>query len=333
VTVVCGVLEDEPRQVIEEVAAGAGSPLRQLGVDFDFVYRAPRIKGGADQARGAGPELEDRTSNVQHPTSNVEHGTRNAELSDVRRWTLDVQRSKSLDDLRPGRMAICLGEPPVTYHDLDLGLLGRHQAANAALAVAALAELRRQGWQIPHDAVRRGLAQVCWPARIEVVHRRPTVVLDAAHNLASIAALIETLEESFAPRRRVLVFGASSDKDVRGMLALVTPRFDQVIFTRYVNNPRGVPPEKLAQWAPALPPDHLLCADPAAAWDAAKRLVGPDDLLCITGSFFLAAEMRAEMARRPLAMEASPAKAPPEPTAPASIAAEQEISAEATIFP
>ena len=68
----------------------------------------------------------------------------------------------------------------------DSGLLGRHQAANAALVLAAVEELRRQGWTIPEAAVRRGLAEVRWPARVEVVARRPTVVLDAAHNVASI---------------------------------------------------------------------------------------------------------------------------------------------------
>src|SRR5205823_5688983 len=139
-------------------------------------------------------------------------------------------------------------------------------------------------------AIRRGVADVRWPARIEVVHERPTVVLDAAHNLASIHALVATLDESFAARRRVLVFAASSDKDVRGMLAVVAPRFDQVIFTRYVHNPRAVPPEELARLAPELPAPPLLCESPAAAWDAARRAVAPDDLLCITGSFFLAAD-------------------------------------------
>ena len=83
-----------------------------------------------------------------------------------------------------------------------LGLLGRHQAANAAVALAAVEELRHAGWTIPEAAVRRGLAEVAWPARVEVVARRPTVVLDAAHNAASIAALVEMLDESFSARRR-----------------------------------------------------------------------------------------------------------------------------------
>ena len=131
------------------------------------------------------------------------------------------------------------------FREIALGLLGRHQAANAALVYATADELRQQGWTIPEAAVRQGLAEVRWPARVEVVARRPTVVLDAAHNAASVAALVEVLAESFVARRRWLVFATTQEKDVRGMLERLRGRFDEVIFTRYLNNPRGVPPEEL----------------------------------------------------------------------------------------
>jgi dihydrofolate synthase/folylpolyglutamate synthase len=65
------------------------------------------------------------------------------------------------------------------------GLLGEHQAANAAVAVACVERMREQGWDIPDTAVASGLANVAWPARLEVVGRRPIVVLDCAHNIAS----------------------------------------------------------------------------------------------------------------------------------------------------
>ncbi|HUY31802.1 MAG TPA: Mur ligase family protein [Pirellulales bacterium] len=181
---------------------------------------------------------------------------------------------------------------------LSIGLLGRHQAANAAVALATLDELARQGWVLPDDAVRRGLAEVRWPARIEVVGRRPTVVLDTAHNVASIEALLATLDESFgAPRERLLVFATTRDKELRGMLQLLLPRFDRVIFTRYQNNPRGVPTEELAEIALDLfGREYPTGPDPASAWDAVRAVAGDDDLICITGSFFIAAELRTEMA-------------------------------------
>lgn len=183
---------------------------------------------------------------------------------------------------------------------IELNLLGRHQAANAAVALAALEQLRVHGFKVGETAVREGLGRVRWPARVEVVGRRPAIVLDAAHNVASAAALLETIDESFAARRRILVFASTKDKDLRGMLARLLPRFEHVIFTRYLNNPRFVPPEDLAELAHELGTGCQIARDPAAAWDDVRQLAQPDDLVCITGSFFIAAEMRDEIDRRPL---------------------------------
>ncbi len=208
------------------------------------------------------------------------------------------------------------GSAATRHHDLtsvELGLVGRHQAANAAVALAALEELRRSGWTIPETAIRRGLAEIAWPARVEVVSRRPTVVLDAAHNVASIAALVEVLDESFSANRRLLMFATTQEKDHRGMLQQLLGRFDHVILTRYSNNPRSVAPEELLELARQVSPLPLgegpgvraatgvratveIAATPAEAWAAARRIAKPDDLICITGSFFLASEIRPRIA-------------------------------------
>ncbi len=189
--------------------------------------------------------------------------------------------------------------PEAELRDVELSLVGRHQAANAAVALATLMELRAQGWNIPDAAIRRGLAEVDWPARVEVVSRRPTVVIDAAHNVASIEALLESLEESFSVRKRVLIFATSRDKDIRGMLQRLLPRFETILFTRYTNNPRSVPPDDLVRLAAELSGRECSTAtDPLAAFEAAQRIVDPEDLICICGSFFLAGEMRGLLAQR-----------------------------------
>ena len=179
------------------------------------------------------------------------------------------------------------------WKELPVALRGAHQATNTAMAVAALDELIAQGCSIPEAAVRQGLARVEWPARVEVVARRPTVVIDAAHNWESARALVATLREEFAPRRRILIFAATRDKDVAGLLRLLIPAFDTVIFTRYLDNPRNVPVHELQSLVHAISnrPVHL-AADPTAAWQLARRWAGPDDLIAITGSFFLVAELR-----------------------------------------
>jgi len=183
--------------------------------------------------------------------------------------------------------------PRFGYSNLALGLLGYHQAANAAVALAAVAELRQAGWEIPEQAVRGGLARLHWPARVELLARRPAIIVDAAHNPASIDALVGVLRESFSVRRRLLIFATTREKDVRNMLGRLLNRFEEVILTRYLDNPRAVPPEELDATAAGLTGrSRRVCPDPATAWDQACALATPEDLICVTGSFYIAAEMR-----------------------------------------
>jgi len=211
-------------------------------------------------------------------------------------------------DGSPGRGLIDFrmsgGGRSISYANLALGLLGSHQGANAAVALAAVAELQAAGWEIPEAAIRAGLACLAWPARVELLARRPAVIIDAAHNVASVIALIRVLNESFSPRRRVLVFATTQGKDIRGMLAELLGQFDDVILTRYLDNPRAVPLKEIAAVASGLTDRELrTCDTPAEAWDEARRLASRDDLICVTGSFFTAAQMRHEVLSRPYGSE------------------------------
>jgi dihydrofolate synthase/folylpolyglutamate synthase len=216
-------------------------------------------------------------------------------LGEEIRW--HPSRSPAARRLEPGSSA-----PPITIdvetpwgssRDIPVALHGLHQGANAALAFAATAILKVRGHAVSPEAIHHGMAAVRWPARIEVVRQRPLVIIDAAHNWASTQALLRTLDADFAARRRILVFAATRDKDVRGMLRLLVPRFDSVILTQYHTNPRGVPVAELGQLV-ATTSLHCchLAADSAAAWRLASQIAIPDDLICVTGSFFIATEMR-----------------------------------------
>ena len=253
VPVVSGVVNEEPREVIRQVARQSRAPLFERGEAFDFDDL-----GSHGKEEHAGQRLDYREP-AANPT-----------------WTLT---------------------------GVQIGLLGRHQAANAAAAIAAVRRLQEQGWPIGEAALRQGLAAVRWPARIEVVGRRPTVILDVAHNVASIGALLAVVRERFAGRRRLLIFASSKDKDTAGMLRLLLPEFDEVVLTRYIHNPRAAEPEALRELATAElssanngRPQHVpvlhTAATPEAAWQLARQAAGPDDLVCIAGSFFLAAELR-----------------------------------------
>ncbi len=185
---------------------------------------------------------------------------------------------------------------------LRVGLIGRHQAANGAVALAALGRLRQRGWRVDEAAIRDGLSRVEMPARTEFVQQQPTVMIDAAHNVASVQALIEVIRETCPRdknRRRILVFAASQDKDVDAMLGSLLAEFDVVILTRFLNNPRAAHPDKLFETAERLLAEAgiascqlLTSADAAGAWESARTMAGAGDTICVAGSFFLASELR-----------------------------------------
>jgi len=252
VPVVLGKLDDSAHDVLLEIARQHGARVIDARRDFEAVYRAPH--------------------------------------------EVDAHAAAGEVDFSAGH-----GEQRFTLNAAPLRMLGQHQAANAAVALATTLELRRQGWLISTDAMRAGLAEATLPGRIEVVGRRPTVVLDVAHNVASVEALVESLCESFAATERVLVFAASKDKDAPGMLRVLLPHFQRVIATEFQENPRAIPVEQIAQWCrdektrlgQAVDEDAVqTCPLPADAWRLALQWTKPDQLLCITGSFFIAAELR-----------------------------------------
>jgi dihydrofolate synthase/folylpolyglutamate synthase len=185
---------------------------------------------------------------------------------------------------------------------LRLPLLGPHQAHNAAVALAGLDLLAEQepSLAVSRDDVLRGFAALKWPARVEVVGQDPWLVIDGAHNVASAAALAETLRTCFPPARRTLVFGTSRDKDLDGQLRLLLPCFESVIATRYIENPRSVPPEAIAARVFELTGRSApVTADPSDALELARRSTAREGLICVTGSLFLAAEARAIVLSHP----------------------------------
>jgi dihydrofolate synthase/folylpolyglutamate synthase len=196
------------------------------------------------------------------------------------------------DGERPNRVSVTTWRR--TWPALDVNLVGAHQAANAALAVAAVECLRERDVRLEDDAVVRGLAGVVWHARLEILQRRPLIVLDCAHNVASAEALRDALLASFpCAGRRILVFASSRDKDIAGMLATLMPIFDDVVFTRFANISRATPVDRLFELSPTQSRCRLHRADdPRSALALAQKIAEPNDVVCITGSVFLAGEVR-----------------------------------------
>lgn len=138
------------------------------------------------------------------------------------------------------------------YDDLFLPLFGAHQAGNAACAVAAVEAFAApaSGMEalVDLDLVRQGLGQVASPGRLEIVRRSPTVMVDAAHNPAGIAATVDAVQESFTFTRLVGLVAVMADKDIAGILEPLEPMISEIVVTRN-SSARSMPPEELAELA------------------------------------------------------------------------------------
>jgi dihydrofolate synthase/folylpolyglutamate synthase len=175
-------------------------------------------------------------------------------------------------------------------------LLGRHQLENAASAIAALDILRQRDFCIPVEAVREGVRTVHWPGRLEVLARDPLIVGDCAHNPYSARVLRQALEEWFPNRRWVLIFGASVDKDVAGILEALLPICEYIIVTRS-DHPRAATPTELADVVASVGSGAEISVNVNKSLRRGLTMLDPDSGLLVTGSIFLVADVREEWAR------------------------------------
>jgi dihydrofolate synthase/folylpolyglutamate synthase len=185
--------------------------------------------------------------------------------------------------------------------DLHVALPGRHQAANAAVAVAVTAQLRQQGWTLPDDAIRQGLKHVEWEGRLEVIGHHPWVILDAAHTVESAQCLRQALSELFAYDRLHLVLGLSADKNFSGFVDILAPLAHDVIVTR-ASQPRAIAPPLLAQAVASHNVPVRTAPDPLTALDMARSAAQPADLICVTGSLLLLGDLKARQRGLPIEM-------------------------------
>lgn len=186
------------------------------------------------------------------------------------------------------------------WSGLRVNLVGHHQLLNASLALAALEILEKQGSLVLDlEAVRRGLLQARWPARLEVLQRDPLIVLDGAHNAPGAEALRDALKHSFSYKNLHLVLGIMRDKDLRGILRRLLPLAQTAIFTqpRYY---RSADPDTLRRLARPYIQKCYVIPDAASAIRQAKLLAGPDDLICICGSLYFAGEVKELFGELPL---------------------------------
>jgi len=193
---------------------------------------------------------------------------------------------------------ICLNTPSSRYEHLAVPLPGEHQAVNCGLALAIIDALKGRGFEIDDALALEGLNKTRLPGRMELICEDPRVLIDGAHNPTSVEALMKTIGQHVTYDSMVVVFGCAADKDIDGMLDQIALGADKVIFTKN-GAIRSADPEdlalrfeertgRMAQWASDLPD----------ALRTATSVVTRGDLICVTGSFYLAGEAKKLIAGR-----------------------------------
>jgi dihydrofolate synthase/folylpolyglutamate synthase len=171
----------------------------------------------------------------------------------------------------------------------DIPLLGYHQVINAAVAYTALQSGRSNGIGLTEAQIKQGFEQVDWPGRFQILSRKPLVVVDSAHNRDSALKLRLALEDYFPGQPVTMIFGASADKDIAGMLAELLPRVSRIIATK-ADHPRAEEPEFIAELAHShgFKVRVIRPMDKALLW--AIEQARPGEVILAAGSIFIAAE-------------------------------------------
>jgi len=198
----------------------------------------------------------------------------------------DVTWRKTGGDLRHQSLVI---DGRTNKYQGSIPLLGDFQLENAAVAVAALEILASAGFAISAADIAQGLARLKWPGRFHILQEHPTVLVDGAHNVASMKGLVNNIKEYFAHKRIILVFGTSCDKDIPGIVNELVPLSPQVIVTRTAHS-RAAPLSTLAAEFSKRGIEPETRETVSEAISRALSLADRADIICVTGSLFVVAE-------------------------------------------
>ena len=191
---------------------------------------------------------------------------------------------------------ICLTTPTSKFEHLRVPLHGTHMAINCGLALAMLDKLKGSGFDIDTEKATNGLDKVHLAGRMEIICNEPRIMIDGAHNGQSIRALIHAIGQNVPYDSMVVIFGCNNDKDVDGILRELQYGADKVIFTRS-NSPKAMSSLDLAEMYSEI--CHKMCQTASSLGEAlqlANSAVGREDLILITGSFYLIGQAKMRFA-------------------------------------
>ncbi|UCD56845.1 MAG: bifunctional folylpolyglutamate synthase/dihydrofolate synthase [Candidatus Hydrogenedentota bacterium] len=203
------------------------------------------------------------------------------------------------------RQWVEFSSPWKTLKDIEINLAGGFQARNAALALMSLEILNRKHLISPNEnALRVGMAESNWPARLERLTDSPLILLDGAHNPSAMLSLVDAISELFPKRRVVPVVGTLADKDVVGCLRELR-KLSEILIATQPSYERALPAKRLADLAHGVF-ENVKCEQSiAVALQQALLVAAPEDIVLITGSLFNVAEVK-EFVSTVLAEKADP---------------------------
>jgi dihydrofolate synthase/folylpolyglutamate synthase len=180
------------------------------------------------------------------------------------------------------------------HNNLKIRLLGKHQLINATLAVSLIDVLIKSNqMRVKSEDIKKGLYNTVWPGRFEIVSQSPLIVLDGAHNDASVRTLRQTLEENYPDKNITIILGISRDKDIKGICRELAPIGKRFILTK-ADNPRAFNPEEVLSYMSIYKPKESIIAanNIKEALSLAAQEIDTDSLIVVTGSLFLVGEAR-----------------------------------------
>ena len=177
------------------------------------------------------------------------------------------------------------------YRNLSLSLIGSYQPKNASVAITAIELLREKGYKISDQNIYDGLRDVSWPGRFEILGENPVFVLDGAHNPHGMTATAKSLSDHFGERKIHFVVGAMADKDVKGMMGMLTPLAHSFIAVK-PDNPRAMEADELAKLLQGLGAVAESCDSIKEAVAKAVDEAGKDGIVACLGSLYFSGEIR-----------------------------------------
>ena len=300
-TVVSWPQEPSAMEVVEDAARRAGDKL--VVPDFSLLSVGKVTRGAALLTCGTALEHEGHAPCSDSPRFAAELRAEHA---------VPVQKLQASSSIDAHRIPMSQVESAVpmrqfSYRGREYAtrLLGSYQPSNAAMAIEIAGALSGRGWEIPDEAIARGIAETRWPARFEVLDQpagMPTVVIDGGHNPQGAGVLVDSLRDVFPDKRPVFLVGILADKDYRSMLRAVAPLASAFVCVT-PPNPRALDAADLAEAIRETCGELGARATIEVAGDfddaasAARKIAGSDGLICAFGSLYSIADVKAAFLR------------------------------------